>query len=106
MKCIELTSIQTQIRGYIYNCVFDSEQAIVLLLRSLRYLKRLKEHLNTMHMVVRKDKTLVTSIIVGIGVWEQLESLRSLDQPPFSQVVTRSGAQEEAQTVPPGKGGP
>ena len=54
-----------------------------------------------MTMVVRKDKMLVTMSIVLAGS-EQLNLLRSLDQSPLSQVVTRSGAQEEAQTVPPG----
>ena len=54
-----------------------------------------------MQMVVRKDKMLVTTINVSVA-WEQLNLLRSLDQSPLSQVVTRSGAQEEAQTVPPG----
>ena len=54
-----------------------------------------------MNMVVRKDKMLVTTSIVSRS-WEQLNWLRSLDQLPLSQVVTRSGAQEEAQTVPPG----
>ena len=102
MQCIKSTSIQAQIRSYIYNCVFESEQAIVLLrFLVLRYLKRLKEYLTTMNMVVRKDKMLVTTSIVSRS-WEQLDSLRSLDQSPLSQVVTRSGAQEEAQTVPPG----
>ena len=101
MQCIKSTSIQAQIRSYIYNCVFESEQSIVLLIfLVLRYLKRLKEYLRTMNMVVRKDKMLVTTSIARS--WEQLNWLRSLDQSPLSQVVTRSGAQEEAQTVPPG----
>ena len=56
-----------------------------------------------MTMVVRKDKMLVTnSIVSGGGASGQLDRLRSLDQPPLLQVVTRSGSQEEAQTVPPG----
>ena len=54
-----------------------------------------------MTMVVRKDKMLVTTSTV-LAASEQLSLLRSLDQSPLSQVVTRSGAQEEAQTVPPG----
>ena len=54
-----------------------------------------------MQMVVRKDKMLVTTSIASVA-WEQLNLLRSLDQSPLLQVVTRSGAQEEAQTVPPG----
>ena len=43
-------------------------------------------------MVVRKDKMLVTTSIISV-VWKQLSLLRSLDQSPLSQVVTRSGAQ-------------
>ena len=54
-----------------------------------------------MNMVVRKEKMLATSNIVS-GVSEQLDLFRSLDQLPSVQVVIRSGAQEEAQAVPPG----
>ena len=85
-----------------FNYVFGSEQVIGLRRHLvLRYLKRLYEYLATMHMVVSKDKMLVTTSIV-LEPSEQLNWLRSLDQSPLLQVVTRSGAQEEAQTVPPG----
>ena len=54
-----------------------------------------------MNIVVRKEKMLATINIVS-GASEQLHLLRSLDQLPLVQVVIRSGAQEEAQAVPPG----
>ena len=54
-----------------------------------------------MNMVVRNEKMLATSNIVS-GVSEQLDLFRSFDQLPSVQVVIRSGAQEEAQAVPPG----
>ena len=56
-----------------------------------------------MNKAMIKDKMFVTSSIVSAGAsTEQFDLLRSLDQSPLLQVVTRSGAQEEAQTVPPG----
>ena len=59
----------------------------------------------TIRMVVRKESMLVTINIVSDAAW-QVTVVRSCDQAPLSQVVTKSGAQAEAHKVPPGKGGP
>ena len=55
----------------------------------------------TIRMVVRKESMLVTINIVSGAAW-QVTVVRSCDQAPLSQVVTKSGAQAEAHKVPPG----
>ena len=67
----------------------------------LRYLKTSYEYLMTMRIVVRRESMLVTINIISGVAW-QVTVLRSCNQAPLSQVVTKSGAQTGAHKVPPG----
>ena len=55
----------------------------------------------TMRIVVRRESMLVTINIISGVAW-QVTVLRSCNQAPLSQVVTKSGAQTGAHKVPPG----